>query len=89
MTRAEMNGKFGEDAATDIINRKTGDEELRSREVRPHPEAKDRKDCIDCMHASYNIDSTRKKSQGIPCTWKTGTHGCHRVKCSTRNENTK
>ena len=48
-----MDIKFGSDAAQDIINRKTGEEELRSREVRPHPEAKDRKDCSDCMRTHH------------------------------------
>ena len=55
MTRAEMDIKFGSDAAQDIIDRKTGEEELRSREVRPHPEAKDRKDCSDCMRTHHKF----------------------------------
>lgn len=37
MTASEMRQRFG-DATDAIITRKTGDEELRAKEVRPHPE---------------------------------------------------
>ena len=50
LTRAEVISRFGEELATQIINRKLFDEELKSRETRPHPDLPENEDLFLYLH---------------------------------------